>query len=280
MRHGDQAYITTAKIHDEKVASDIYNRAMELPITVTQRELLSLAPELRTQVADTTVKRHIPREMAQVMIKEINEREEEQERAQLAHMPASFATAASSHHAEDIVTDTHKQYLKTVQAPADLQDNIQVAAESNALCAILLVVDGQDQVKAILDPGCQVVAMSEEVCNALAIAHDSDVHLSMVLANRGVDQLLRLARNVPFLVGDITLYLQVHILCLPTYDILLGQPFDILTQSVVCNYCNENQTITIKDPNSGKSTTIPMVARGSHCFAEWCACTHQQQQGF
>jgi hypothetical protein len=280
IRRGDQAYTTTAKIHDEKVASDIYNRAMELPITVTQHELLSLAPELRAQVADATVKRRIPREMAQVMIEEIDECKEEQEHTQLMHMPASFATAASSRYAEDIVTDTHEQYLKTVQAPADLQDDIQVAAESNVLRAILPIVDGQDQVEAILDPGCQVVAMSEEVCNALAIAYDPDVRLSMVSANGGVDQLLGLVCNVSFLVGNITLYLQVHILRSPAYDILLGRPFDILTQSVVCNYRNENQTITIKDPNSGKSATIPTVARGSHRFAERRARTHQQQQGF
>jgi hypothetical protein len=253
---------------------------MELPITVTQRELLSLAPELRAQVADATVKRCIPREMAQVMIEEIDECEEEQEHAQLAHMPASFATAASSRYAEDIVTDTHKQYLKTAQAPADLQDDIQVAAESNALRTILPIVDGQDQVEAILDPGCQVVAMSEEVCNALAIAYDPDVRLSIVSANGGVEQSLGLVCNVSFLVGDITLYLQVHILRSPAYDILLGRPFDILTQSVVCNYRNENQTITIKDPNSGKSATIPTVAHGSHHFAERRARTHQQQQGF
>jgi hypothetical protein len=130
MHCSDQAYTTTVKIHDEKVVSDIYNHAMELPITVTQRELLSFTPELRTQVANATVKWCIPHKMAQVMIEEIDECEEEQECAQLVHMQASFTTAASSHHAEDIVTNTHKQYLKTAQAPAHLQDDIQVVSRS------------------------------------------------------------------------------------------------------------------------------------------------------
>ena len=35
---------------------------METPITVTQRELLSLAPEMRAQVADTTVRKWVPRD--------------------------------------------------------------------------------------------------------------------------------------------------------------------------------------------------------------------------
>jgi hypothetical protein len=246
---------------------------MELPITVTQRELLSLAPELRAQVADATIKRRVPRETAQVLIEEIDSREEEDNSAQLAHMPAAFATAATT---QDATAEPQEHYLKTVHVAADPQDDVQVAAESNALRAILPVVDNQDQIEAILDPGCQVVAMSEEVCNALAIAYDPDDRLNMISANGGVDQSLGLARNVSFAVGGITLYLQVHVLRSPAYDILLGRPFDILTQSVVCNFRNENQTITIKDPNSGKSATIPTVARGSNRFAE--RRTRAQQQ--
>ena len=122
--------------------------------------------------------------------------------------------------------------------------------------------------------------MSEEVCNVLTIAYDPGVRLSMVSANAGIDQTLGLARNVAFIVGDITLYLQMHILRSPTYDILLGRPFVILTQSMVCNYRDENQTITICDSNTGKSATVPTVARGSHRFAEKRAHTRAQNADF
>ena len=44
-----QAYMTMAKIYDKKIAQDIYRRTLEVPITITQRELLSLTPELCTQ---------------------------------------------------------------------------------------------------------------------------------------------------------------------------------------------------------------------------------------
>lgn len=84
------------------------------------------------------------------------------------------------------------------------------------------MIDGQERVEAILDLGCQVVAMSEEVCNALALHYDLTVQLNMVSANGGIDQSLGLARNVPFFVSDITIYLQVHILRSPAYEILLG----------------------------------------------------------
>jgi hypothetical protein len=59
-RKHKQAYITMAKIHNNKVVLNIYNHMIEIPITVTLWELLSLVPELHTQVADTTVKCCIP----------------------------------------------------------------------------------------------------------------------------------------------------------------------------------------------------------------------------
>ena len=48
-------YWNTVNIYDPQIAKVVYERAMETPITVTQRELLSLAPKMRTQVADATV---------------------------------------------------------------------------------------------------------------------------------------------------------------------------------------------------------------------------------
>ena len=84
----------------------------------------------------------------------------------------------------------------------------------------------------------------------------------MQSANGEVDQSLGLMRNVPLQIGDITLYVQVHIICSPTYDILLGRPFDILTESVVRNFANEDQTVTIFNPNSGQRATVPTSARG------------------
>ncbi len=271
-RKSDQAYTTTAKIFDEKVARTVYDRVMDTQVTVSQRELLSLSPELRTQVADVTIRRRITRDATQAMIEEIDSEEPKPDRsaAQAAHMPAAFSAATRIPPADaTIIADPYEAFLKSHPMGAQYsQDTIEVAAESNSLRAILPVVDNQEKVEAILDPGCQIVAMSEEVCNALALPYDPTIRLNMVSANGGVNQSLGLARNVPFLVGEITLYLQVHILRSPAYDILLGRPFDILTQSVVRNYRDENQTITILDPNTSKKATVPTIQRGSYRFAE------------
>lgn len=283
----EPAYTTAAKVHSPQIAKTVYERAMETPITVTQRELLSLSPEVRAHVADITVKKRLPREQpAMVMIEEVSDEEEDklysdneedpkskvlrkQEDTRGAHMPAAFVAAARALPPDaTIIADPYEAYIRESANSDKPSKPVHVAAESNALRAILPTVDGQDKVEAILDPGCQIVAMSEEVCNALALPYDPTIRLHMVSANGGVDQSLGLARNVPFIVGEITLYLQVHVLRGPAYDILLGRPFDVLTQSVVRNFADENQTITILDPNTNRKATVPTIPRGSFRFAE------------
>ena len=56
----EPGFHSTAKIYDPLIAKKVYERAMETPITVTQRELLSLAPEVRTHMADVTIQKRIP----------------------------------------------------------------------------------------------------------------------------------------------------------------------------------------------------------------------------
>ena len=66
------------------------------------------------------------------------------------------------------------------------------------------------------------------------------------------------------LLGEITFYVQFHVIRNPVYDILLGRLFEVLLESIVCNYKNEDQTITIHDPNSRRTATIPTFACSTH----------------
>ena len=64
--------------------------------------------------------------------------------------------------------------------------------------------------------------MSEEVCHELRLTYDPSIHIPLQLANGGIDESLGLVRNVPCEVSSITLYMQIHIIRDPAYDILLG----------------------------------------------------------
>ena len=98
-----------------------------------------------------------------------------------------------------------------------------VAKELLALCSIFPLVDNQQHIEGILDPGSQIIAMAEEVCLDLGLVYDPTVVLHM---HAHADLSLELARNVPMHIGNITLYVQIHIIRSPAYNILLGQPFD------------------------------------------------------
>ena len=162
-----------------------------------------------------------------------------------------------------IIEDPYKVYLRT--ALEDRSSNcLTVAKESSALRTILPLINHNQFVESVLDPGSQVIAMLEAACHALALVYDPRIRLRMQSANREVDETLGLARNISILVGDITLYVQFHIVQNPAYDVLLGRPFDILVESIVWNYSNEDQMITIHDPNSGRIATVPTFPRGTH----------------
>ena len=162
-----------------------------------------------------------------------------------------------------VLDDPYEVYLCSAPENHDTSC-LTVAKESSSLCTILPLVNHNLYVESILDPGSQVISMSEEACHALGLIYDPRLRLRMQSVNGEVDETLGLARNVPMLLGEITFYVQFHIIRNPAYDILLGRPFDVLLESIVRNYKNEDQTITIHDPNSGRTTTVPTFVRSTH----------------
>ncbi|KAF7288120.1 Integrase catalytic domain-containing protein [Mycena chlorophos] len=267
----------------EEDARNVMKTALDAPVTLSQRQLLSLAPEYRSLMRDSiTPRRQPPKDSAGAtqLSNTIADDEagfealgeyaealalehaaETKSDAIRASLPETFTTAAGSAAPTDgfIVPDPLSVYYSQGLLP----DSLVVSADSKAIRCILPIVDNQRAIESIVDPGSQICAMSEAICHDLAYPYDPTVVLQMQSANGAITPSLGLARNVPFKVGEITLYLQVHVVRNPAYDILLGRPFDVLTQSVVRNYGNDDQTITIRDPNTGKTSTVPTLPRGS-----------------
>ena len=109
--------------------------------------------------------------------------------------------------------------------------------------------------------------MALETAIRLMLSWDPDITILMEGANGQLRKTEGLARNVPFVFGDITVYLQVHIIDQPAYEILLGRPFEILTESMTRNKLDGGSTVTIKDPNSKRRCELPTHARGTRIFA-------------
>ena len=179
-------------------------------------------------------------------------------------MPVTYSTVVQSHTIKAfsptlsntepppgaiIVGDPYKVYLHT--APEDCSpDCLMVAKESSVLHTILPLINHNQYIESVLNPGSQVITMLEAACHALALIYDPCICLHIQSANQEVDEILGLACNVLIFVRDITLYIQFHNICNPVYN--------------VHNYSNKDQTIMIHDPNSRRIVTVPTFPCGTH----------------
>jgi len=77
--------------------------------------------------------------------------------------------------------------------------------------------------------------MTRDVAVANKISWDSGLSIQLQSANGSLSRTCRLAKNVPFTLGDVTVLLQVHIIETAPYKILLERPFDTITESTIVN---------------------------------------------
>ncbi|KAF8231038.1 hypothetical protein L208DRAFT_1472736 [Tricholoma matsutake] len=226
-------YATQAPVQNKKIAHDIFVRSMKMPIiTLTSEELLSLSPEVRTKWREQVTPKQVP-----------------QSRNNATNMFSPNTI---------IVPDPYKTYISSLR-PGEIPQPFVVAKETSSIRSVIMDVHGNNQVESVVDPGSSIISMAEDVCHELSLAYDSSIRLPMQSANGTVDKTLGLACNIPCDLGGITLYMQIHIIQDPAYDILLRRPFDVLTESIIRNYRNEAQTITICDLNSTRNATIPSI---------------------
>jgi hypothetical protein len=106
---------------------------------------------------------------------------------------------------ETSISDVYKTYINSL-APGG------GPIQSHALQSITIVIDNREEVEGIIDPGSQIIAMSEAVCHDISLADNPSIKLNMQLANGEVDQSLSLSCNVLCKINIITLYLQIHII--------------------------------------------------------------------
>src|ERR1700678_2231889 len=158
-------------IYDPSVAANIYKRSMDAHITVTQRKLLSLAPEVRSQVREAiTTCRTQPKDSAtaQNLYQDTDDEQADNYINTLALTPANTPPRGSI-----IVEDPIDLYYKSLRPGEEPDfDALVIAKESSAVRSIVALVDNNQCVNCILDPGCQIIAMSENVCNELGLAYD------------------------------------------------------------------------------------------------------------
>ena len=138
----------------------------------------------------------------------------------------------------------------------------RVAPNMAHLRVVPAVINGVGEEEVLLDSGSQIVSMTKKVAAANKVSWDPSLSIQMQSMNGLLSRMCRLARNVLFTLGGVTVLLQVYVMDAAPYTVLLGWPFDTITENRIVNDKEGNQTVCIICPNTGTKVAIPAYKRG------------------
>jgi hypothetical protein len=256
-----------APLQRDERAKELVQDTLKNTICITTEDLLNVSEPMRQELKKLLIKKRL--EKKSVSLAEVDSVEPASEAVETISAE-SLPEATYEILAEDtngmskgsvVVSDPVMQYFNTL-APGEKPKTVVVAAESHALRTVYPLINGVGEVESLLDPGSQIVSMSKEVATTLQVTWDPDIVVHMESANKSLEKTLGLAKNVPFVFGPITVYLQVHVIEKVAYKVLLGRPFDTITESEVKNSKDGSQSLTLTDLNSGERCVMQTHERG------------------
>jgi hypothetical protein len=252
---------------DER-AKDLVQDALKNTICITTEDLLNVSEPMRQELKKLLMKKRLEKKSV-AFAAEVDSNDDTSEAMGMIsaeRLPgATYEILAADTNGMSkgsvVVSDPVMQYLNAL-APGEKPKTVVVAAESHALRTVYPLINGVGEVESLLDPGSQIVSMSRAVATALQVTWDPDIVVHMESANKSLEKTLGLAKNVPFVFGPITVYLQVHVIEKVAYKVLLGRPFDTITESEVKNSKDGSQSLTLTDLNTGERCVMHTHERG------------------
>lgn len=261
-----------APIQSDEKAKDLVQEALKNQIWITTEDLLKVSEPVRQEFKKLFIKKRLEQKSVAFAAEvdsvddEDTSEQEHVETISVDRLPeATYEVLAEDTNGMSkgsvVVSDPVMQYLNTL-APGEVPKSVIVAAESHALRTVYPLINKVGEVESLLDPGSQIVSMAKSVAVKLEVNWDPDITVQMQSANNTLERTLGLAKNVPFVFGTITVYLQVHVIGNAAYKVLLGRPFDIVTESIVRNAKDGSQSLTLTDPNTGVRCVMHTHERG------------------
>src|ERR1700742_1955367 len=275
----ERAYKNVSRVEEGKSVKGVVDKVLNTPLTMTVGDILAMSGSARDELRQRLTRRKVPVESkALALIDGMTETEiqywqsylkdnEISDIVSLDDLPrasSTFMVSVGDSNLENgtiVISDPVVQFLEALPE-GQPQPIIIAAKDSQALRAVWPVINNVTNEECLLDGGSQIVSMARDAAERLGLHWDPDICIHMQSANKQIEKTLGLARNVPFRFGDITVYLQVHIINSAAYKVLLGRPFDALTQSGYQNEIDGNMTMTLTCPNSRRRATFITYPRG------------------
>jgi hypothetical protein len=257
----EKNYKIKAPLQDDEKGISLIKEALKNPVNITTEDLLNISEAARQGLKKWLTKKRV----GKINISLLEEPAENIIHAEnlpcepfeVLEKDRSGVPAGSL-----IIGDPVVQYLGSLRE-GETPKKILVARESQGLRAVYPLINGVKEMESLLDGGSQIVSMAKDVANELKITWDPKITVHMESANKSLQETLGLARNVPVIFGHITIYLQIHVMENPAYQVLLGRPFDSVTESLVKNRKDGSQTVILTDPNTGAQCRMTTYERGN-----------------
>ncbi|KAF7773662.1 hypothetical protein Agabi119p4_5829 [Agaricus bisporus var. burnettii] len=246
------SYRHQTQVEEEVDIKDVLARLFGKEVTLTQQELLAMAPRLREMWKEVISKRRVPINHIEDTGEETAKENDEDNTSSSQVMTETWDVVAldtleSPKKIQQLAKDAQGQYIQTWRIDDPIMQYLstmtlgdrekQVFSITNKdiiaakgmenLRVIPAIINGVREEEALLDSGSQIVSMSRTA-----------------------------ARNI-------TVHLQVHVLEGAAYRVLLGRPFNVITESKILNSQEGKQYINLTDPSTKEQAMLSTYARGS-----------------
>ncbi|KAL5532503.1 hypothetical protein ACEPAF_6073 [Sanghuangporus sanghuang] len=246
-RKSQPQYKYVVPIEDSSAVSNVLTRTLDTPITISQRELLSIAPDVRKQMKElTTAKRY---NAAEVKYGEV--------------VDDSLTLQVGRFASEQVETG---ETLSTEEILA-LSGQGVAAEASMPLRTVSALIEDTLEVECVLDQGAVVCLLREDVWEKLQIPLSPDKGMILETADAARSSTIGMISNAKFTIAGIDVSLQVQVVPNAPFQALLGRPFFAITECETKDYTSGDQHITLTDPNDRRkqskvATGIRTIARG------------------
>jgi len=228
-----------APIEEGVKAEEILDRMLKGEMKVTPKELWAVVPKLRAAFKEILTSKHLNKDESR------EDKEQEKEESQPQKKVVSVNSLESPEKRQEVieikdgeavevwaVADPVLQFLEKL-SPEEHSCQIfvigeegekeeKVAPDMAHLKVVPAVINGIGKEEVLLDSGSQIVSMTKKVAAANKVSWDPSLSIQMQSANGLLSRTYRLARNVPFTLGGVMVFLQVHVMDAASYTVLLG----------------------------------------------------------
>jgi hypothetical protein len=258
----DLTYKNRAPVEMGLDIEKLVDSVMEMEVTVPLKSLAGVSGAIQKEIRKQVTKARIPMEDRQRVETKLTETKPTIYLQDLKVESTVIEKDISDELLSGYIVGGDPVLQFVSQETGEEMPRLKVGKMTEPLRSIYTKINGVGQEECVLDGGSMIVSMNKKVAVQLGLVWDPGVRIDMESASNHVEQTLGVARNVPFEVGGLKLFLQVHILENPPYRVLLGKPFERLGSVTMQTSEDGSAEIVIKDPNTKRIAVVPTYRRG------------------